>query len=304
MANITRIAAAALMAALATPVWAAPSQTVTVKNTFKRQPAEAAKALKRVIGKPVSTGYVFIDGKYIPPPYKVERNGLVIRVNGMQVTNPVVPWEEFVKTQEGVTVNKTVVGGGDAAAGGGEAAAPAPDPEPEEDSLDDWEEDTSSLDDLFDDNPKPKAAKKKPTAKWKPMKPKVKKPTVQVTYSFEGEFTPNEKTAELVAKINAERTRIDAKLRAGGFYCFGSSYPAGVSGDAALAKQLLAKLPEAMKANNEAAAFAAAVRQAGLYYLTPSLVNDLFRNRIDYLQLIQRRKHDREQNQWSSLLGM
>ena len=212
-----RLMAMVVATALALPLVAAPA--VTVKNTFKRQPAEAATALKRVIGKPISTGYVFIDGKYIPPPYKVERNGLVIRVNNMQVTNPVVPWEEFVKTQDGVTVSKTMVGGGEA------PAEEAPAPEPEEENLDDWDDDdsASSLDDLFDDDPKPKAAKKKPVAKKKPAKPKVKKPTVQVTYTFTGEFTPNEKSKALVAKINAERTRIDAKLRAGGFYFFGSA---------------------------------------------------------------------------------
>ena len=283
-------------AALALPLVAAPA--VTVKNTFRRQPAEAATALKRVIGKPISTGYVFIDGKYIPPPYKVERNGLVIRVNNMQVTNPIVPWEEFVKTQEGVTVTKTEVGGGAPA----EAAS---EPEPEEENLDDWDDDdsASSLDDLFDDDPKPKAAKKKPAAKRKPAKPKVRKPTVQVTYSFTGAFRHNEKTEALLAKINAERTRIDARLRAGGFCFFGSAYAAGVSGNATLAKQMIAKLPEAMKENSSAAGFAAAARQAGLVYLTPALANDLFKNRVDYLQLMQRRKAESEKSPWNNLLG-
>ena len=243
---------------------------------------------------------MFIDGKYIPPPYKVERNGLVLRVNGLQVSNPVVPWEEFLKTQEGVTVSKTTVGGGTDA-----FAEPEPEPEPEEDDLDDWDDDdgSSSLDDLFDDDPKPKAAKKKP-AKRKPAKPRVKKPTVQVNYSFDGTFEPNEKSQALVAKINAERTRVDAKLRAGGFYFFGSAYAAGVSGDKALAQKMMARLPEAMKTSESAAALAAAVRQAGLVYLTPAIVNDLFKNRLDHLQLIQRRKADeKEANQWSSLLG-
>ena len=287
-------------AALALPLVAAPA--VTVKNTFRRQPAEAATALKRVIGKPISTGYVFIDGKYIPPPYKVERNGLVLRVNGLQVSNPVVPWEEFIKTQEGVTVSKTTVGGG---TDGAAEAAPEPEPEPEEDDLDDWDDDdgASSLDDLFDDDPKPKAAKKKP-AKRRAAKPRVKKPTVQVSYSFDGAFTPNEKTQAFVAKINAERTRVDAKLRAGGFYFFGSAYPAGVSGDKTIARKMMAKLPEAMKTSESAEALAAAARQAGLVYLTPAIVNDLFKNRIDYLQLIQRRKTDeKEANPWGSLIG-
>ncbi|MBQ8126646.1 MAG: hypothetical protein IJ173_12365 [Kiritimatiellae bacterium] len=301
MMNMMKMMTLALVTALVLPLVAAPA-AVTVRNTFKRQPAEAATALKRTVGKPISTGYVFIDGKYIPPPYKVERNGLVLRVNGLQVSNPVVPWEEFVKTQEGVTVSKTTVGGG---TDGAAEAVPEPEPEPEEDDLDDWDDDdgASSLDDLFDDDPKPKAAKKKP-AKRRAAKPRVKKPTVQVSYSFDGAFTPNEKTQAFVAKINAERTRVDAKLRAGGFYFFGSAYPAGVSGDKTIARKMMAKLPEAMKTSESAEALAAAARQAGLVYLTPAIVNDLFKNRIDYLQLIQRRKTDeKEANPWGSLIG-
>ena len=76
-----------------------------------------------------------------------------------------------------------------------------------------------------------------------------------------------------------------------------------MSGDATLAKQMMAKLPEAMKSNSSAASFSAAVRQAGLVYLTPALVNDLFKNRVDYIQLVQRRKIDAEKSQWNSLLG-
>ena len=47
---------------------------------FAPNPKGAFKALKGEKGKPVKTGMVFIDGKYIPPPYSVERYGLVLRV--------------------------------------------------------------------------------------------------------------------------------------------------------------------------------------------------------------------------------
>ena len=37
-------------------------------------------------GTPINSGFVFIDGKYIEPPYEVKRKGLAIYINGIQVT--------------------------------------------------------------------------------------------------------------------------------------------------------------------------------------------------------------------------
>ena len=68
-------------------------------------PAKAAvKALKITKGKPFSSGLAFMDGRFIAPPYTVERYGTVIRINGVQVTREIVPWEEFLKAQPGVRV--------------------------------------------------------------------------------------------------------------------------------------------------------------------------------------------------------
>ena len=33
-------------------------------------------------GTPINSGFVFIDGKYIEPPYEVKRKGLAIYING------------------------------------------------------------------------------------------------------------------------------------------------------------------------------------------------------------------------------
>ena len=174
------------------------------KSSFAAPPAEAVRALKATVGKPFSSGYVFVDGKYVKPPYKVERYGNVIRINGIQVTDQVVPWDDFLKTQSGVTVTKTET-----------PAEPVPEPEPEpvvEDD-DDFDDSASSLDDLFDDSPAPKKPKK---AKRKAA-PRPKKPTTTVTYSMEGDFVANEKSRALVEKINSARTSIDSQLRTGGY---------------------------------------------------------------------------------------
>lgn len=38
------------------------------------------------LGKPINSGFVFIDGKYIEPPYHVKRKGYAVYINGIQVT--------------------------------------------------------------------------------------------------------------------------------------------------------------------------------------------------------------------------
>jgi len=284
--TVVAVLAAAFLS-LSAEAAAAPAATGFTTGFAKPSPA-ALKALKATVGKPFSSGYVFVEGKYLKPPYKVERWGTVIRVNGIQVTNEIVPWEEFIKTQDGVQVTRT-----SAPESASEPTA-VPEPVEEEEEVDDLE---SSLDDLFADNPTPK----KKTAK-KTYRPKPKKPAVTVTYSFDGEFKPNEKTKSYLDRINAERTRIDRQLRAGGYYFFGSRYSA-ITGDAGAGEHIFEKLPDMMKRFSDRGAFVSAVSSAGFSYLPQQLVYDLFRNRIDYVQLEQRRRSIQEERKWSSVLG-
>lgn len=273
---------------------AAPAAGGAYQTRFAKPPEAALKALRATVGKQFSAGFVFIEGKYMPPPYKVERYGTVIRINGVQVTSEVVPWNEFIKTQSGVQVTKNVQQPAD-------AGTPEPEPvaeEPEDDS-DDMD---SSLDDLFDDDPSPKKKKPAPKKKKPAARPKPKKPTVTVSYSFDGEFVPNAKTKAYVERINNMRTQIDKTLRAGGYWCFGSRYSA-VSGDAGGAKSLLEKLPGAMKSSSTPGAFASALANSGFRFFPESLVADLYRNKIDYVRLDERRKSEEESRKWSSVLG-
>lgn len=282
---------AGLMLTFAATAAAAPAFT----SSFTKPAPAALKALRATVGKPFDSGYVFVDGRYLPPPYTVERFGTVLRINGVQISSEIVPWSEFVKTQAGAVATKSEAPVEEPA-----AAEPEPEPEPEEEEeVDDSE---SSLDDLFDDDPAPKP-KKPVVKKRKPAaRPKPKKPAVTVSYSFDGEFTPNEKTKVYLEKINAARTRIDKHLRAGGYYCFGSRY-AAVSGDAGAAKHLMEKLPEVMRDNSASARFAAAVQSAGFVYLPQALVADLYRNRFVYPELLSRRKKQQEDAKWESILG-
>ena len=252
-------------------------------------PKASGKALGVTRGKKFSKGIVFVDGKYLEPPYVVERWGVGIRINETPVVGQVIDWTEFLKTQDGVKVTKTET-----------APAPVAAPEPEPDEPEELEDSDSSLDDLFDDDPKPKKAAKKP-AKKPARKPRPPKPTTNVTYSLEGEFVANEASTALLNKINKTRTDINAVLLAGGFICFGQRY-SRVSGDIRTASQIIEKLPDIEKTSESEDELVAAVRSARLVYLTEPICQDLFRNRRDYLKLQARRDKEKSDRAFKKLM--
>ena len=254
---------------------------------FQPIPKESAKALKVTKGRPFSAGAVFINGKYIEPPYVVERWGTGIRINKEPVTGQVIDWSEFLKTQEGVKVEKKT-----------ETAPPAPVVQQATPVVEDV--DSSSLDDLFDDDPKPVKRKSgSPVRSPAVTRPSV--PRTTVSYVLDGEFKANDASKVLVGRINETRTEIDRILRTGGFICFGDAY-SRVSGDKRALLSMLEALPELQQRSASVDAFRSGVRSAGLVYLNEVLCEDLFRNRIDYRKLKERRERIKSDQKWSQIL--
>lgn len=269
-----------------------------IVNTFEKPQIEALKALKATVGKSFSSGYVFVDGRYINPPYTVQRYGNVIRINGIQVTGQIVPWSDFVMTQSGAKATKSESTPATETVLDEESEeAPKEEAPKEEPKAEEASEEETSLDDLFADEPA--ETKKAPEPAKKPVvqRPKPQKPAVTTSYSFEGEFKHNSKTISYVKAINNERTKIEMNLRKGGYYFFGSRYKA-VSGNASMAKYVINKLPPILKANTDSDSCANALRSAGLSYLPVALMNDLYRNRFGYIMLERRLKSDRITNGW------
>ena len=254
---------------------------------FQPIPKEGAKALGVTRGRPFSAGAVFINGKYIEPPYVVERWGTGIRINKEPVTGQVIDWNEFLKTQEGVKVEKKT-----------EAVPAAPVVQQAAPAVEDV--DSSSLDDLFDDDPKPAKRKSAPPARSSTVaRPSV--PRTSVSYVLDGEFKANDASKALVGRINETRTEIDRILRAGGFICFGDAY-SRVTGDKRALLSMLEALPELQQRSANVDAFRTGVRSAGLVYLNEVLCEDLFRNRIDYRKLKERRERIKSDQKWSQIL--
>ncbi len=259
-----------------------------VAVAFPEIPRESSKALGVTRGNKFSEGLVFVNGKFIKPPYRVERWGTGIRINKVPVTGQVIDWAEFLKTQPGYT--------------------PAPEPPPSAsvaptvapaaaEPANDY--DDASLDDLFDDNPVPKkkAEPPKPVA----AAPRPATPAPKPLPTLAGPFVKNDASKALVKKVNAARAEIDRTLRAGGFICFGDGY-SRIVGDARAAARLLDALPEIQMKSETIASFRAAVRVAKLDYLHELVCDDLFRNRIDYRTLLEHREKLRKEQEWKKMM--
>lgn len=252
---------------------------------FEAIPKASAKNLGATGGKEIKTGIVFVNGKFIPGPYKVSRWGTGIKINDQFVTGQVVSWNDFVKTQPGAEKIETSVGGssGDTEDEGGDMM------EDEGDSMDDlWsDDDDMGLDDLFDDEPKPKKAA---AAKKAPAKKKAaKKPTKKVTYKLKGEFAHNDQTRALLKKINDARSDIDRQLRLGGMICFGDRYSRVIM-DKGPAMKLLDKLPELQQSAKSADEIIGGIRQLRMDFIPRDLCREFYQNRVDYHNLQQLRK--------------
>ena len=277
-AETRKLAVAAALVALA-----------AAASAFEAIPMASAKALGVTKSRPFTAGLVFVNGKYIEPPYVVERWGTGIRINSQQVTGQVVDWSEFLKTQDPSRLTKN--------------AAPAPEPPkvsaPPPPAY--TQSDADALDDLFDDDPKPKKSSSPVQTQWRPSTPRAK-PQAAPTYVLDGDFVKNEASKALVKRINDQRTEIDGILRRGGFIFFGDGY-SRVSGDSRTADTMLASLPELMQHAVELNAFRHSIRAARMVYLNEILVAQLFQNRVDYRRLQERRTKIQKDREWEAILN-
>ena len=269
-------------------VLAAAVAASVAAQAFEEIPRESAKALKVTRGKPFSEGVVFINGKYVDPPYVVERWGTGIRINSKPVTGQVIDWSEFLKTQDPANVTKTVQE---------PSAAPVQTYTP---PAAEAKSDADALDDLFDDDPAPKKKTSSWTAPQRRSTPPRAKPA-SAKYVLSGNFVKNDASKALVARINEQRTEIDGILRRGGFLFFGDGY-SRVAGDARTAESMLSALPELMKQSADVNAFRSGIRSSGMVYINEVLAGQLFANRIDYRRLQERRQKMKSDREWSNLM--
>ena len=271
---------------------------------FEKVPREVAKALKIQRGKSIDAGLVFIDGKFLPPPYRVQRYGNQILINERPATGPIVAWEEFLKTQPAVTtaeVEKAPAAPAEEQAARSDesdeetpAAPKEDDRAPETQVRADSSESTTELDDLFDFNQgETSPAASAPTVESAPSDDvapaSLARPSVETkkTPILEREFVPNARSRALVRQVNEARGRIEATLRRGGYIFFGTKYRR-VSGDLSGTKVILKKLPTILRDSDDVDSLYRAAQSAGLMvFLTYPIVQDLACNRCDFAKLME-----------------
>lgn len=265
-------------------------ETTSSNRSFETVPKQALVELKATIGRPFSSGLVFIDGRFLPPPYKIERYGTAFRINGRQVTNQIISWDDFLKTQAGVRIDKEEV-----PASADTSSVDEETEEEEEDVSDDFEDD---FDDLFDDTPKPK--KKKTPRVVRRSAPSA--PRAKTTVVFEGDFKHNARTKKMLARLNKLRTNLEIALRKGGACFFGTQYPT-VRADPAPADMFLDVIPAVMKDSSSFEEFSSSARSKGITFLSENIMRDLYRNKLDYIKLRERARTVKEERKWAEMLN-
>ena len=295
---------------------------------------EVARALQITRGKQIDSGLVFLDGKFLPPPYVVERYGNALRINGIQVTRALIPWGRFLMTQEGASVvTEESAAGQPVAVESKSEPKPQPQPKPKpaakptraevaagnylESLFDDDETEDECV--IIDDNEtdfgtllppkkqkaKPKVASKSttevPRAQQQPKPAEPPQPCVRKRVQFDGTFVMNAKCKQMVARMNKRRAQVDTVLRSGGFVFFSSKH-AWTTGDGGVCTRLLAKLPELMKDTNSEQEFLSKAIAAGFNFIQEDDLRLFYKNRLDCFKLIQRRNELKEEAKRKALL--
>jgi hypothetical protein len=237
----------------------------------------------------IRNGLVFINGKYIAPPYTLERRGTAIYINSNQATQEVVPWDNFLKLQQGYRIEKIVPEGKKVIV---EESVPV---EIEEEV--EVEVAEENFDDLFGDE-----ASSADSGKTHKVKRKIKRTEYRVQkvekiipsdepavdkVCYDGPFRYNFRVKSLLSKIDRELETIGRNLSRGWIFCFGDSYPRA-EGDHIAAKQVLDVLWVIGKRNSVKEAFINDAQSSGIGFLPRYVIEDFYRNRLDY-HVIQRR---------------
>ncbi len=248
-------------------------------------PEEAIEALGKTEGTPQSNGFVFFEGRYIVPPYTVTRKGNGIFVNRIQVEQPFAWMAETLtlaallptkKPEE--AVKKSDVDSGDSAV-----------ETPAQNTVEDFmsapvlpaeakpvdKPAGKALDLLFgDESAKPATEEKSDAA--------VEKKTVPVV------LTQKQKT-ELRTKLDAIRLRFEVGLSQGEIFLFDDKN-GRINGTYGTAKALFAVLPEAVRYSKSPQDLMARLNQGGVNFLDINACTDLYRNKLNFIVLNERRR--------------
>ena len=243
---------------------------------FDKVPRDAVIELKEARGKPFTGGAVFVNGKYLEPPYVVSRYGTALAINGHQVTGQIIPWYKFTGGRPPAPPKPAV-------------AKPVKQEEPAG-----AEEEASSLDDLFADEPEvPKAKAPAVPAKPEPEEPAAQEDAEESSAPAK-KFEPSARSQQYLELINNQRTTLDRNLRQQNFYFFSPRY-SSVRGNFRILSSMAEKLPDALKDSTSPEDLFARLRREGLGFISMEVCTDLFANKLTFPSLFELRSRVREE---------
>jgi hypothetical protein len=255
---------------------------LTVAAQLPEVTETAVQELGSTYGTPQMNGFVFIDGRYVVPPYTVTRRGNGIFINRILVEQPVV-WPRGGGAEPagaGQDAKKAIDGDGDFEVVAPEQARPAPEPEPEKAKA------VRSIDDLFADEEEPAAAAAPaapaapatpvPAAAWPAQQPAARTP----------EDAAREK-AQTVEALDRVRKGYEQALGRGEIFFFGQRH-SRVNGTYGTARTLMGVLPRALRQAVSPQDLQQRLQQGGVYFLDSAICAEIFRNKTTFPQLEER----------------
>lgn len=262
-------------------------------NGFDACPPQAVANLKITNPrKPVRSGYVFVNGCYIPPPYRVSRYGTVIKINGVQVTGQVIPWSRFVNAPQSdapspVRERKMSVPSVKKSPVKKIATVDdlfADDPPAQQQP---GKSNQSEIDELFGGGAPSSAASAKTSAE---------------SVSDDAPFVKSPRTDQMVKRINAYRSDIHRRLLEGDAWFFGTAY-SQIQVPRSLAGKFLDALPGAMSESSDANALYAKLRSLGFAFVSRQICADLFANIANAPKIVERRRVERATEDTQNLIN-
>jgi len=240
----------------------------------------AVAELGSTFGLPQMTGFVFIEGRYLAPPYTVTRRGNGIFINRVFVEAP-VPWIATPVAEDDVVVPAAGAAKAVDADGDFEEEAPAVQQAPvPATKAPDAPKVAKSIDDLFDDDFPDAPA---PAARGQGVPAALPGGDDQAG----GESAAKRDKSTTLAQLERIRKGYENALSQGEIFFFGQRHNR-INGNYGTARALIGVLPKALRSAQSPQDLLQKLNQGGVYFIDIAICTELFRNKNTFPLLEER----------------
>jgi len=249
------------------------------------------------VGTPQLTGFVFIEGRYLPPPYTVTRKGNVLFINRIPFEKPVA-WSYFDAAPNAPAAKKAVDADGDFQEVSAKPEKSAAAEAPAQPAASEKPKAVKSIDDLFsDDDKKPEAKTETKPAEAPAAAEKSEAPgeDAAAPKAVAASVSASQRTPEdikrlkdeLKAKLDAMRKNYEEALGRGDFFFF-SAHQNRLNGNYGTARALMQVLPGALRQSQSPQELLQLLNQGNVYFVDMGICAALFQNKNTFPQLQER----------------